>query len=139
MSTLKRLSQVVLAPMFLALLIGCSGDSETDSGVGKPWSGDYDISLTYIDGSKKSGTMNVNNDGKVFIEIAGAGIRNATGQINESGALIVRTTNPVGSITNTLTGTVTGTGTSKSVKDGRWRAAGSPAALPWSAACKSGC
>lgn len=132
--------------MFLALLIGCSGDPDTDSGTEnetvtgvEQWGGDYDISLTYIDGSTKSGTMNVKADGVIFMEIAGAGIRNATGKVNESGALIVRTTDPVGNITNTLTGTIIGTSTSKSVKDGRWRAADSPVALPWSAACTGGC
>lgn len=130
--------------MFLTLLIGCSGSSdsgtenETVTGV-QQWGGDYDISLTYIDGSTKSGTMNVKADGVIFMEIAGAGIRNATGRVNESGALIVRTTDPVGNITNTLTGTIIGTSTSKSVKDGRWRAADSPVALPWSAACTGGC
>ena len=130
--------------MFLTLLIGCSGSSdsgtenETVTGV-QQWGGDYDISLTYIDGSTKSGTMNVKADGVIFVEIAGAGIRNATGRVNESGALIVRTTDPVGNITNTLTGTIIGTSTSKSVKDGRWRAADSPVALPWSAACTGGC
>lgn len=140
----KRFAQVMLAPMFMALLIGCSGSSdsgtenETVTGVQK-WGGDYDISLTYIDGSTKTGTMNVKADGAIFMEIAGAGIRNATGKVNESGALIVRTTNAVGNITNTLTGTIIGTSTSKSVKDGRWREAGSPAALPWSAACTGGC
>ncbi len=92
----KRFAQGMLAPMFLALLIGCSGSSDSGTETPpppSPYAGKYNLTATSDKTGERPGLMVVETDGSIIsVEFTGLTQVPLNGSVSSSGSFATEST-----------------------------------------------